>query len=211
MLPTKVNLKQWGKVSNYKCFCGKRQTLKHILSCCNRSLKDGRYTFRHDSILNYISSCLDKTKFKCHVDIPGEQTAAGGTLSPSLVVSNLKPDIVIENRTEKTLSLFELTVPGEQRIDISNKLKYEKYEHFVNDIKTHKTSVIPFEIGAHTGYISSENKTRLKQLHKFCKPNITMKKFTQNISAIVVLGSYFIFNCRNQDSWDNTDLILPPF
>ena len=62
-LPTKVNLKQWGKCVNDKCFCGRRQTLNHILNCCKISLDQGRYTFRHDNILAYISQCLDKSKY----------------------------------------------------------------------------------------------------------------------------------------------------
>ena len=64
-LPTKVNLKQWGKVSSDKCFCGKRQTLNHILECRKNSLDQRRYTFRHDNILDYIAKCLNLEKFKC--------------------------------------------------------------------------------------------------------------------------------------------------
>ena len=73
-LPTKVNLKQWGKVTSDKCFCGQRQTLNHILNCCVVSLNQGRYTYRHDSILHHIQKCLDTTKYSCYVDIPGHQT-----------------------------------------------------------------------------------------------------------------------------------------
>ena len=51
-LPTKVNLKLWGKVNNEKCFCGQRQTLNHTLNCCVVSLNQGRFTYHHDSILN---------------------------------------------------------------------------------------------------------------------------------------------------------------
>ena len=53
-LPTKDNLKQWGKVTNDKCFCRKKQTLNHVLSCCKKFLEEGRYTYRHDNILHYI-------------------------------------------------------------------------------------------------------------------------------------------------------------
>ena len=101
-------------------FCGKRQTLNHILNCCDRSLNDGRYTFRHDCILvHYINQCIDKQKFQCYIDIDGEQTDAGGTLPPSIIVSNPKPDIVIVDKKQKTVSIFELTVPVEHRIEIS--------------------------------------------------------------------------------------------
>ena len=38
-LSTKVNVKRWGKATNDMCHCGKRQTLNHILNCCQISLK----------------------------------------------------------------------------------------------------------------------------------------------------------------------------
>ena len=53
-LPTKVNLKLWGKRSSDKCRCGKRETLNHILNGCEMALQEGRYTYRHDTILKYI-------------------------------------------------------------------------------------------------------------------------------------------------------------
>ena len=79
-LPTKVNLKLWGKVNNEKCFCGQRQTLNHILNCCVVSLNQGRYTYRHDCILNYIQKCLDTSKYTCYTDISGHQIQGGGTI-----------------------------------------------------------------------------------------------------------------------------------
>ena len=173
-LPTKVNLKLWGKVNNEKCFCGQRQTLNHILNCCIVSLNQGRYTYRHDSILNYIQNCLDTTKFTCYTDIEGHQVQGGGTLPPQLVVTPLKPDIVILEKKTKTLAIFELTVPGETRIATAHKLKLQKYEHFESDIQTYRVSVYPFEIGSHTGYISSDNKDNLAKLHKFCKRDIKL-------------------------------------
>ena len=157
-LPTLVNLKQWGKVSNDKCFCGKRQTLKHILDCYTKSLNQGRFTYRHDCVLSYVASCLDKEKYEVYVDIEGEQTAAGGTLPLNIIVSNLKPDIVIIDKKEPKVSIFELTVPSEQRIDISSRLKSDKYQHFLTDIKSHAVTVTPFEVGSHTGYISTITK-----------------------------------------------------
>ena len=210
-LPTKANLKLWGKVSNDKCHCGRKQTLNHILSCCKKSLDDGRFTFRHNNILKYIHTCLDHTKFKAYVDIDGSQTPAGGTLPPEVLVTNLKPDIVIIDRKSKEVEIFELTVPGEHRIEISNKLKTEKYQHFLSDIKSYKPSLAAFEIGAQTGYISNQNKKTIGRIHKFCQRNIKLKNFTNNISAITVLSSFYIFNCRNYSDWEQSDYISAPF
>ena len=210
-LPTKTNLKQWGKLTNDKCFCGQRQTLNHILNGCRQGLEQGRFTYRHDCVLNYISKCLDRKKFTCYLDINDNQTPTGGTLPPSLIVTRLKPDLVIVDETKKTLHIFELTVPGDLRISIAHNLKMDKYQHFSRDITSYKTTVVPFEIGSHTGQITRDNKKNLHLLHTFCEKDIKLKNFLKNISTIVLLGSYHIFNCRNETSWTNTSPILAPF
>ena len=86
---------------------------------------------------------------------------------------------------------------GELRISSAHNLKLEKYQHFSTDILRLKTTVTPFEIGSNTGYISRENKENIKRIHKYCKRVIKLKNFKKNISAIAVLGSYYIFNSRS--------------
>ena len=130
-------------------------------------------------------------------------TGWGGTIPPEIVVTTLKPDIVIIDKKSKSLEIFELTVPGESRILIAHDLKLGKYNHFETDIQTYKVTVQPFEVGSHTGYISRYNKERLGRLHKFCKREIKFKNFKNNISAIAILGSYYIFNNRNVETWHN--------
>ena len=135
-LPTKVNLKLWGKRTHDKCHCGERQTLNHILNCCKQSLEDGRYTYRHDNVLRYIFECLDSEKFTVMCDLEGAKSAAGGTLTPDIVVTTLKPDLVVIDKITKALHIFELTVPNESRIEIASKLKMDKYQHFKTDCNT---------------------------------------------------------------------------
>ena len=94
-----------------------------------------------------------------------------------------------------------MAVPGEARIATAHKLKMEKYEHFTTDIQSYSVNINPFEIGSHTGYISRDNKTNILKLHKFCKKDVNIKQFRKNISAITVLGSYYIFNNRNTETW----------
>ena len=94
-----------------------------------------------------------------------------------------------------------MTVPGESRISAAHNLKLEKYQHFSTDISRYKVTVTPFEIGSNTGYISRANKESISKIHKYCKREIKLKNFKNNISAIAVLGSYYIFNNRNIESW----------
>ena len=209
-LPTKVNLKQWGKVTSDKCFCHQRETLNHILNCCKVSLNQGRYTLRHDSVLNYIAQCLDKSRYTCYIDIAGHQTPAGGTVPAEMLVTTLRPDIVIVDQRKKCSTILELTIPGETRIKEAHRLKSEKYQHFATYVKTHKVTVLPFEIGSHTGHITRENRKTLHTLHKFCQKDIKLKQFEKNISAVVVLSSYYIFNCRNESNFEGSNFILSP-
>ena len=61
VLPTSDNLRRWGKtvVDSRCCLCGySSPTLKHILNGCSMALKQGRYTWRHDSILLHLSGEL---------------------------------------------------------------------------------------------------------------------------------------------------------
>ena len=111
----------------------------------------------------------------------------------------------------KTLNIFELTCPAETRIDVSNTLKAEKYQHLETDIQKYKTTVTPFEVGSHTGFINQRNKANIHLLHKFVKKNIKLKQFMKNISAICVLSSFYIFNYKDIENWDTPDPIRAPF
>ena len=52
VLPSPVNLVRWKISVEEKCICGKRGTLKHILSNCSKALD--RYTWRHNEVLKIL-------------------------------------------------------------------------------------------------------------------------------------------------------------
>ena len=55
-LPSKSNLVKWKKESDPTCpLCNvKPQTLEHVLSSCKTALANGRYTWRHNSVLDEL-------------------------------------------------------------------------------------------------------------------------------------------------------------
>ena len=59
-LPSPSNLHRWRISTEKSCFlCGKSVcTSAHILGACKKSLEQGRFTFRHDSVLTVILSFL---------------------------------------------------------------------------------------------------------------------------------------------------------
>ena len=104
-LPTFDNLKRWGKRDNDRCpFCGNCQTLLHVLSNCNVSLDQGRYTWRHDSVLRTIINLISprlKTGFTLYSDMPGLQAPHGGTIPPHVLTTSLRPDIFLFNDSSR--------------------------------------------------------------------------------------------------------------
>ena len=107
-LATNSNLCKWGMKRSRKCgicLCKSQSTL-HVLNGCQTSLKDGRFTWRHDSILNHlhrllkhqtetynnnnkptnngkytIFADLPKCKYNAHTTIPETKVGARGIFS----------------------------------------------------------------------------------------------------------------------------------
>ena len=208
-LPTRANLLQWKKSSSDKCvLCNGRQTTVHVLSACPVALNQGRLTWRHDGIVNYIAKSVDTSKFSIYADVPEYNTPAGGTIPPSLTVTSDKPDIVIIDEKTKAVAIFEFTVPFEHNTETRNTSKNAKYEHLKEEISNYKTQIVAFEIGAR-GYISRENRNRLKKIHKYCKKEIKLKDFEENIARLSINASYYIYLCRDQTEWATPSLLSP--
>ena len=198
-LPTNANLKSWGKSSSDKCSlpnCGVRQTTAHVLSNCQPSLP--RFTWRHDGILNYIAQVLDKSRFEFYVDIPGYKTRSGGTVPVSTgLIAEDRPDIVLIDRKAGTFDIFELTVcfDRDTNFTAARQLKDNRYAYYLRDMTALKPAVTSFEIGTR-GFVSKDNRERLRNLHKFCSKKVKLNEFINNIAALAVNASYFIFICR---------------
>ena len=111
----------WKKSSSDKCtLCQNRQTTNHCLNICKVALDSGRFTWRHNNIINYIVQSLDTHKYTVHSDIPGHEAAGGGTVPPELAITPLKPDITIWDKECEKFHIFELTCPLEENIVARN-------------------------------------------------------------------------------------------
>ena len=209
-LPTAANLKRWKKSCSDLCkLCKRRQTTEHILSACPVALDTGRYTWRHNCVINYIVNSGDQ-KFTVYSDLPGHTAPGGGSIPPELCVTVQKPDIVILNNNTKEINLFELTCPSEKHIETRHKEKSDKYAHFTTDITAYKCKVNCFEVSS-KGFISTRNHTTLSTLHKFMKPSIRVTQFKKNISALSLTASHQIFISRNDATFQAPPFLHPLF
>ena len=165
-LPSMDNLKRWGKRTSDRCpFCGNIATLAHVLSNCSTALNQGRYTWRHNSVLSSLIDLIRphlREGMTLFSDMPGYQAPHGGTIPPHILVTALKPDLVIVNELSQEIIIFELTCPWDSNIVRSHNFKTEKYAPLIADLScTRIVSFFAVEISAR-GQISKENRSRLK-------------------------------------------------
>ena len=206
-LPTFDNLKRWGKRVNDRCpFCGNIQTLLHILSNCGIALDQGRYTWRHNSVLSSMINIIRPKLldgFVLFSDMDGFQAPHGGTIPPHILATSLKPDLFIFNESTRLAVIFELTCPWDGNIERSHNFKEEKYSSLVNDLSRNFT-VYQFSVEVSVrGQLTGPNKARLKSLsYRCCSDAKTItKSLYKNMSKAALLSSFSIFSARKEPSW----------
>ena len=88
------------------------------------------------SQLHFIPVRSYKSKFDAAIvysDIPGHSTA-GGTIPPDILVTRLKPDMVVLQDINKSIVVIELTVPLDTNIGSAQDRKESKYNCFIDDL-----------------------------------------------------------------------------
>ena len=118
-LPINTNLKCWNKISSDKCLlCNGRQTQLHVLNNCATAVNDGRYTWRHDSILYtvmyYVKQLIEKG-YEIYADLEGYTTTI------VLFNGNVRPDIAVKKGND--LTTIELTCYFETNLVKANNFK----------------------------------------------------------------------------------------
>jgi hypothetical protein len=167
-LPSADNLKRWGKRTSDICkICNLgKQTLNHILSSCSISLEEGRYTWRHDSVLQTIYDfILPKLMdgFSMYCDLQGRGAGNSGNIPSDVIVTSQRPDIVLISPISKHIVIFELTCPWDTNVESNHEYKQNKYASLVTDLGKEWRNVNLFcvEVSVH-GQLTKSNKARLK-------------------------------------------------
>ena len=122
-LATRKYLFKWSIGQSSACsFCLQSETLQHIVSSCKSYLDQGRYTWRHDSVLNFIANSLSALpSCSIYADLPAFQ-------SPSLVTGDsLRPDLLLITKN-KTLYILELTIGFETNIKVNSESQSSKIQ-----------------------------------------------------------------------------------
>ena len=135
-----------------------------------------------------------------YVDMEGDKTH-GGTIPPSILVTEQRPDLVITSPDNVTI--VELTVPFDTNagIDAARVRKTSRYSNLEYDLIElgYSCDVIFVEIGSR-GLITKSNKQSMTFLAK--KLGISkISNFIAMSGRSALEGSRVIFNARNSPHW----------
>ena len=134
------------------------------------------------------------------------KTRSGGTVPISTgFIAEDRPDIVLIDRKAGTFDIFD----REANFTAAHRLKDNRYAYYLKDMTALKPSVTSFEIGTR-GFVSKDNYEWLRNRHKFCRKGIKLSEFINNISALAINASYFIFICR-KEGWEEPPFLNAPF
>ena len=215
-LPSPDNLKRWGKRKVSACPLCKNQngTLAHIVNFCPTALKQQRFTWRHNSVLQHLTKeikKLDNINIEVYSDLPG-YTINGATIPPDIFVANGKgsrPDLVLVNRKEKKIAILELTCPLEHNITKANTYKTTTYTPLQLSLEERgfKVELLPFEIGS-AGHITNHNKKGIDNTLKMFGIKLKTNILT-NLSKISLLCTMSIFYAYQTCEWVDPPLLEP--
>ena len=124
-------------------------------------LDQGRYTWRHNSVLRIILDSLQYVSapsWKIYCDLEGASKIAGTTIPPDILPTQQRPDLVLINPTSKSIIIIELTIPYEQNINSAHNRKLNKYAGLTSDLREqgYDVKLVCVEISALSTVVTHE-------------------------------------------------------
>ena len=199
-LPTKANLKTWNIAKSNLCsLCKiKPETQHHIMNNCSRAVEEGRYTWRHDSLLHTMGYHLQKLLnkgYELFVDIPEYNT-------PGNLFNSKRPDIAFKFGND--VYVVELTVCFETNFEKSRRYKESRYEHLKHDLKNTNHNLQTFYIEFSALGFCTPSIIELNRLLR--RLDVDVKRMVEICSELCIRTSYYIFNRRDK-VWTRPELM----
>ena len=181
--------------------CNNPQTLGYVIGGCTKHLTEGRFNYRHDSILTNLTKTIKPAEGRViYADIEGYA-------NPSTITGEeYRPDIVVTD--QKKISMIELTVGFETNIENNTKKKADRYEPLIHQLKStgYDVEYVNLSMGAIGTYghsCSNLKKTLLNLGVSSLETDYIMRK----IVNVCIRCTYYIFCMRNKE-WPNPDLMF---
>ncbi len=199
-LPIRQNLARWGLQPTSDCpQCLAPETLLHVVAGCQSYLE--RFTWRHDSILNFLATNLQAVNDSClYVDRLGYE-------SPSIITGDTdRPDLLLST-SSRCLYVIELTVGFESNPQKNVKRKKSKYKELISEQKEHFNSVKFVNLSISSlSVFAKECSTFIQMLDGLGFEKKHQNYCIRKIMTIVIRTTYYIFCCRKKE-WSYPELL----
>ena len=175
------------------------------MSACKVHLEEGRYTWRHNSILkaigDYLASARKDINLFCDID---------GYKSLSIITGDqLRPDMVITDASSDSIFVVELTVGFETRIRDNAVRKSNHYKDLCNQLKNHYSYVKFINLSMRAiGVLGKSSRCFYKLLMNDLKLDETHNNFlVRKIISCCIRTTYYLF-CMKDKEWPLPQLLL---
>ena len=140
---------------------------------------------------NYLSTAKDwemSTDLKNNLKVPKEVT-----------FTNLRPDITLISKSTKQFGIVELTVPSEERVEVSGELKKLKYEEIAQEARENGWGVRVWavEVGCR-GFPASSMASFLKEIGY---QGAQKRKILEDIGKIAENASHSLWKASFFEKW----------
>ena len=204
-LRTFDNMFRCARATTDKCLACKiySQSLLHVVSGCKVHLDEGRYTWRHDSILATLLSSIDGLRdVRIYADIQGYPC-------PTVVTGTLKrPDVIIVYQ-EKIVIILELTCGFVTNVEKNHTRKEQKYKATRIDLKKkyEKVRFVNLSMSA-LGLICKRVKGSgiFHELEGIGLSVLESKNIVRQIINVCIRSTHYIFEEKDKD-WSNPELL----
>ena len=208
-LPTPMNIQRYKvQVSSHCKLCQRPQaTTGHIISACPEALEQGKYTWRHDSVLQSLVRSLEKAlpngQIYADLDNMHAQEHPPATIPPNLTATSSRPDIVYINGPN--ITFLEQTINGNSKEAMTQarerKQQKQPYLEITNDLHRQGLNVKydTIEIGA-LGHSTKDTPYHL--YHTIPQVNrLQWQTILDNAGEIAIACSRSLFLARNALEW----------
>ena len=153
---------------------------------------------RNPAERSLLGSYLDGANdWKLHVDLDRKLK-----FPREVAVTNLRPDMLLVSESTKRIGLVELTVPSEDRIEVSGELKKAKYAPLQEQGKVNgwNVNIWAVEVGCRGGFTAASMASFLKDIGIAGRErNLQLKK----IGEEALSASRMIWNWSHFTQWGN--------
>ena len=201
-LANKKNLYMWKLATTPDCsFCLQSESLLHVVAGCKSYLEQGRYTWRHNTVLKFLAQTLPSLQpSKLFVDLPGY-------LSPSIVTGeSLRPDMLLSIE-DKCLYIIELTVGFETNLERNAERKEIKYRPLLKQFenKYRKTKFINLSTSS-LGMFGQASESFFDMCKELGIEQSHLNYIAIEMTTIIIRTTYYIFCMRNKP-WTDPELL----